>query len=111
VRLLVELALVVAVVAEVRPDFAVPNRPDAGCDPVDKEAVVGDEQDGAIELAQHLLERLPSLDVEVVRRFVEDEEVRLLQQQAGKGKPRALSPESEPTRLKTSSSEKRKRPR
>ena len=43
---------------------------------VEQGAVVRDEQQRALERAQRVLERLARLEVEVVRRFVEHEEVR-----------------------------------
>src|SRR5690606_31902478 len=60
-------------------------RPDLGSDPIDEVAVVGDEEDRPVILVQYLFERLTGRDVEVVRRFVENQEVGLLQRQLGQG--------------------------
>ena len=43
---------------------------------VEQRAVVGDEQHRALERAQRVLERLAALDVEVVGRLVEDQDIR-----------------------------------
>ena len=45
-------------------------------DGLEQRPVVGDEDDGALVLEQRVLERLAALDVEVVRRLVEDQDVR-----------------------------------
>ena len=52
---------------------------------------MGDEQQGAVVLQEHLLQGLAGGDVEVGRRLVEDEEVRLFQQQAREYQPGAFT--------------------
>ena len=46
-----------------------------GGDVVDEKTVVGDKEDGAVIGVEGIFERLQRIDVEVVGRFVEDEEV------------------------------------
>ena len=53
--------------------------PDAGAGFFDQVLVVGDEEDGAFVLLDGLVEGVDALEVEVVRGFVEDEDVGLLQ--------------------------------
>ena len=60
---------------------------DAGGDGVDEVAVVADEEEGAGPGRQVLFEPGDGVDVEVVRRLVEDEDVGLGQQQSGEGHP------------------------
>ena len=55
-----------------------------------------DHADGADELLERGLERLDRVDVEVVRRLVEDEQVRLLQHQQEQLQPRPLTAREEP---------------
>ena len=47
----------------------------AAADRLEQGAIVGDEDDGALEGEQRVLERLAALDVEVVRGLVEDQHV------------------------------------
>ena len=47
----------------------------AAADRLEQGPVVGDQQDRALELGQRVLERLAALDVEVVGRLVEDQDV------------------------------------
>jgi hypothetical protein len=54
-----------------------------GADGLQEPAVVGDEDDRRVELLQGLLEPLERLDVEVVRRLVEQQEVRAGRERAG----------------------------
>ena len=67
---------VVGPAAVVRVHAAVLERERPVGDRVEQRAVVRDEQDRAGERLERLLERLAALEVEVVRRLVEDEEVR-----------------------------------
>src|SRR3954451_25233720 len=62
--------------AEIRVQPVVLDRDRARADRVEQRAVVRDEQQRALERAQRILERLARLEVEVVRRLVEDEHVR-----------------------------------
>ena len=86
-----QAALEVGVVAEVARQLALADRPDPGGDLVDEVAVVGDEQDRAVEAGEHILQGLARVDVEVVRRLVQDQEIRLLQEEDRQGKPGALA--------------------
>ena len=79
-------------------------------DAVEQVAVVGHEHERARELEQALLEHLERRDVEVVRRLVEQQQVRGLQHQAGEQHARACSPpESRPTGVSSCSERNRKR--
>ena len=51
------------------------DRDRARADRVEQRAVVGDEQQRALEGLQRVLERLARLEVEVVGRLVEDQDV------------------------------------
>ena len=59
-------------------------------DRIEEGAVVGDDDEGAIVRAQGLLELLDGLEVEVVRRLVEDEEVDASCLELGQVRPRPL---------------------
>jgi hypothetical protein len=74
--------------------------PDAGASLFDEVLVVGDEEDRSFVLLDGLVERVDALKVKVVRRFVEDEDVGLLQQ---KSRRAASPPESESVFLRPSS--------
>ena len=74
---------VVAVVADVVGQRAQREVGDAGDDGIEEEAIVRDEDDGMRVGVQVLLEPVARLEVEVVGRFVEEQQVRLLQQQLG----------------------------
>ena len=60
--------------------------------------IVGDEYDGALVLLQRLRERIPHVDVEVVRRLVEQQQVRPLPDDQGQGQPGLLSARETPDR-------------
>ena len=66
-------------------------------DRVEQGAVVGDEQDRAGERLERGLERLTALEVEVVRRLVEHEEVRARATIAARARRRRSPPESTAT--------------
>ena len=51
--------------------------------PVEEVAVVADDQDGAFVIGDDFLQEVESLEVEVVGRLVEDEQVRLARELAG----------------------------
>ena len=53
-------------------------------DIVEEIAVMGDEHDRAFELAQRMFEPGDGFGVEMVRRFVEQENIRFLKKQAAK---------------------------
>ena len=80
----------VGVVAPVLVADAVPKLEDAADEAVEEVAVVGDDQDRPLIAEQGVLKDLPGLDVEVVRRFVEDEEVRVRQEDLQEGEARFL---------------------
>ena len=53
---------------------------------------MGNDREGTGVIAESALEHLLRMEVEVVRRFVEDEEIRRLQEHAGEGETTALAP-------------------
>ncbi len=65
--------------------------PDACTDLFDEVLIVRDEEDGAFVLLQRGIERHDAFEVQVVRRFVEHQDVRLLQHQLAEEKARGLS--------------------
>jgi hypothetical protein len=73
---LVAPADVVGPAAVVGPDRPVLDRQGAVGDRVEKRSIVRDEQDGAGKGFDGKLERFPALQVQVIRRFVQDEEIR-----------------------------------
>src|SRR5436190_1648140 len=54
-------------------------------------AVVADEQDGSVEAADQLLQQLQRLDIQVVRRLIEDQYVRGTREQPREQEPVALA--------------------
>ena len=84
------LARVERPIALVVDEAAVGDLPDAGREPGEEAAVVGDEDDGALVRRQRRLERLDHLDVEVVRRLVEHEHVGLDERQLEERQARPL---------------------
>src|SRR5215213_10253660 len=65
----------VAEVPEVLDEPSTGNVPHAGRDPVDEKPVVRNEDDSSVIRREHLLECFTRLDVEVIRRLVQDQEV------------------------------------
>ena len=74
-RALLAHAHVLGPAADVAVQRRVLDRDRALADRVEQRAIVGDEQQRAAELVQRLLERLAALEVEVVGRLVEDQDV------------------------------------
>ena len=70
--------------------------PDAGRDPVDEKTVVRNEYNRPVILGEHLLECLPRLNVEMVGRFVEHQQVGALQQEKHARANRDRSPPDSP---------------
>ncbi|MPL74802.1 hypothetical protein SDC9_20621 [bioreactor metagenome] len=60
-------------------------------DAVDEVAVVADQQHGAVIFAEDVLQQIQRLDVEIVRRLVEDQQVRGLRHDPRKQKPRPFA--------------------
>ena len=58
---------------------------------LEEPAVVRDEDHAGVDRLQHLLEPLERLDVEVVRRLVEQQQVRLRRERARERRPRQLA--------------------
>ena len=85
------LALHVGPAAVVRAQRAVLERDDPVGHGVEERAVVRDEEHGSRERLERGLERLARLDVEVVRRLVEDEEVRARRDEQREREPPALT--------------------
>ena len=77
--------------ALVRADAAVGDLEDPVGDPVEEVPVVRDEDRGAVEVLERQLEHLHRLDVEVVRRLVEQQAVRPLQHQQQQLQPCPLA--------------------
>src|SRR5712692_7496602 len=65
--------------------------PDAGGDFVDYVVIVSDEEDGAIVFLQRDVQRVDRFQIKMVSRFVEDEEIRLLQHQLAEDEPRGFT--------------------
>src|SRR5688572_2331048 len=82
--------LIVAV--EERPLRIALGRENMGRDTVEKPAVVRDHEHAARELEQRVFERAQRLDVEIVRRFVEQQHVAAGDQRFGEVQPPALAP-------------------
>jgi hypothetical protein len=79
------LGHVLAVVARVTVEAAVFQFQDRTGYGVEEVAVVGDDEDGALRPLYEGLQPLYSLQVEVVGRLVKQDQVGLLEEQAGKG--------------------------
>src|SRR4051794_21661473 len=95
-RLAARLALlaqprVLAPSADVGVQPVVLDRDRARPDRVEQRAVVRDEQDRALEAVQRVLERLARLEVEVVRRLVQDQDVRARRDDDRQRQPPALA--------------------
>ena len=79
---------------------------------VEKRAVVRDEENGSGKVLERCFERLATLQVEMVRGLVEDEEVRARRDEDREREPRRSPPDSAVTGFSCASQpEKRKRPR
>ncbi len=78
---------VFAVVADVVGQLAQVEIGDAGDDGVEEVAVVRHENHGVGIRAQVLLEPVARIEIQVVRRFVEEQEIRAAEQQLGQGDP------------------------
>ena len=92
------------VAAEIVADLPVFQLPDAGGEFVDEIPVVRDEDERALVVLQRILEPFARVDVQMVRRLVEDEQVDLLRSRL------CSPPEREPTVLNTSSPSNRYAP-
>jgi photosystem II stability/assembly factor-like uncharacterized protein len=68
-------------------DGAVVEVPHARADFLEKVLIVGDQEYGAVELLERDVQGVDRLEVEVVRRLVEDEHVRLLEHHAAEEQP------------------------
>ena len=90
-RPLLAHAHVLGPAADVGVQRPVLDRDRARADRVEQRAVVGDEQQRAREGLQRRLERLAALEVEVVRRLVEDEHVGARLDEHGEREPPALA--------------------
>ena len=77
---------------------------------LDHVAVVADEDDRAVIAVQRLDQGLAGIDVEVVGRLVEDQQMRGVAGDQGQRQPRAFAAESLPTKVVALSPEKPKRP-
>ena len=80
----------IAVVPLVVRDRLVVELEDARCDAVEEIAVMADEQHAAPIVAQERLEPLRHADIEMVRRFVEEEEIRLTHERLREADARLL---------------------
>ena len=89
--LFLPLLQVVVVIPRVLRQAPVADLDHLGGDPVDEVAVVGDEEHGAVELIQGLLQDLAGGDVQVVGRLVQAQEVRRPEQHLGQRQPALLA--------------------
>jgi len=89
---------VAAVVAGVAVYASVFQLQDRARDGVQEVAVVGDYEDGALGVLHEAFEPLDGLEVEVVRRLVQQDQVWLLQQQPREGHPALLPARERPDR-------------
>ena len=80
------------------------------CRKLDHVPVVTDDDHGALVTVQRLNERLARIHVQVVRRFVENQQVRRIPRDQGQCQPGGSPPESLPTSVVALSPEKPKRP-
>ena len=60
---------------------------DPGHDPVQKITVVGDRDDYAREMVQIILQNLQGLDIQVIGRFIQDQDIRILHQDTEQTQP------------------------
>ena len=74
-----------------RDELAVAHLDDAPGDLVQEVAVVRDNEDRALEVGERVLDRLARRDIEVIRRLVEDQEVRLRDDELRELEPVALA--------------------
>ena len=79
------------VAAEIVADLPVFQLPDAGGEFVDEIPVVRDEDERALVVLQRILEPFARVDVQMVRRLVEDEQVDLLVHQHAQPQPALLA--------------------
>ena len=79
-----------AVIPAVKLRLAVQDLYDAGDGAVEKVAVMGDGDDGAAKFGDVLLQPHGGLQIQMVRRLVQQEDVRVLQNEAAKVHPRLL---------------------
>src|SRR6185312_4510710 len=84
-------ALVVGPAARVRDELGAFDREQPPGDGIEQGPVVRDEQHGAGERLERRLERLAALEIEVVGRLVEDEEVRAARHHVREREPAALA--------------------
>ena len=78
------------VIAPVRLDPALAHLPDDVHHPIQEVAIVADNQHRAIPVAQRVLQPFNRLHVQMVRRFVQDQQVGLLEQKARQENARLL---------------------
>ena len=83
-------------VVVVRPDPPVPDQPQPLGDELDQVRVVADEDHRPAILGQRLDQRVAALDVEMVRRLVEDDHLRRLERGEQQRQPRLLPPRQPP---------------
>jgi hypothetical protein len=74
-----------------------------GRDAVDEIAVVADQQQRALIVRQQFLQQVERFEIEVVGRFVEDEEIRRLGQFARQDQPPRSPPDSTETGVRACS--------
>ena len=91
--------LQVAVVAQLHGDRSILDHPELGGDGIDEIAVVGDEEDGAFEILQRILEHFLSRNVEMIRRLVEQQQAGVVEHQFGQSHPALLAAAQGPNRF------------
>ncbi len=85
----VEIRVVVAAIVS---HVAVADFDDAGCHAMHEMPVVAGEDDGSLVIDEGLGEPVDGVDVQVVTRFVENQDVVLAEQQSGQAKPCPFAP-------------------
>ncbi len=91
-RKFVELALldIGGIVAGIAVDLGAVEPDDARGEAIEQEAVVGDDDDRAVEVGQIFFQPLDGGQVEVIGRFVQQKQIGLGEQELGEGQARAL---------------------
>ena len=85
------LVTIVTVVAAVALDASMGEIPDAGGDGIEKVAVVGDDDERALPGGEDAFQPCHRTDIQMVGRFIQQQQVRLLQEQTAQTGARALS--------------------
>src|SRR5258708_28312286 len=90
---------ILSVVAQIGDKHSILDNPNLGSQRIHKVAVVRNKEQGTLEIAQHLFQKLTRLQVQMVSRLVQDQEIRSLQGQLGQGHATALAAAERADRL------------